>query len=104
MCLNGDSSKCTGESEMYEISEYLTGMETAGITNLGLALGLKYTRLKNNSNSPTFLLETIHGWLQKQDNVKETPTWRTLVNALDSKGVGQKGIADKIAKDKCIHN
>lgn len=39
-----------------------------------------------------------------EDNVakKGNPTWRTLIDALISKGVGQTGIAAKIAKDKGI--
>ena len=89
---------------MAEISEYLGGMITASILNLGTVLGLNFIKLKNNMKSETFLLDTIYSWLQKEDNVakKGNPTWRTLVDALTSKGVGQTGIAAKIAKDKGI--
>ena len=92
----------TGEKDMLEISEYLDGMENAQILKLGFVLGLNYTKLKNNKNSDTFLLDTIHSWLQKEDNVvnKGKPSWRTLINALKSKSVGQTGIADQIADDK----
>jgi len=95
----------TGGSDMPEISSYLDGMENAKILNLGMVLGLNFTKLKNNmSTSPTFLLDTLHSWLQKEDDVmaKGIPTWRALVNALKSRGVGQGGIAAKIAKDQGI--
>ena len=96
--------KHTGESDMAEISKYLGGMTTPNILYLGTILGLNYIKLKNNMKSETFLLDTIYSWLQKEDNVANTgnPTWRTLVDALISKGVGQTGIADQIAKDKNI--
>ena len=89
---------------MAEISAYLGRMESAKILNLGMVLGLDYIKLKNNMSSETFLLDTIYAWLQKEDNAanKGNPTWRTLVNALKSKGVGQTGIAAEIAKDKNI--
>ena len=89
---------------MVEISAYLGGMETAKILNLGMALGLKFIRLKNNMNSQTFLHETVYAWLQKEDGVmkKGNPTWRTLVIALNSNGVGQTGIATEIVKDRGI--
>ena len=55
-------------------------------------------------STSTFLLDTLHSWLQKEDDVmaKGIPTWRALVNALKSRGVGQGGIAAEIAKDHGI--
>ena len=52
--------------------------------------------------SATFLLDVIHSWLQKEDNVEKSgkPTWRNLVDALKSKGVGQTDIANQIAEEK----
>ena len=91
----------TGESDMLAIEAYLGGMENTKILKLGMALGLNYTKLKNKMNFDTFRLDMIHAWLQKEDNVGN-PTWRTLVNVLNSKEVGQTGIAAKIAKDKGI--
>ena len=89
---------------MAEISMYLGGMATPNILTLGTVLGLNYIKLKNNMKSETFLLDTIYSWLQKEDNVTNTgnPTWKALVDALNSKGVGQAGIAANIAKDKGI--
>ena len=89
---------------MAEISAYLGRMATTKILNLGMVLGLDYIKLKNNMNSETFLLDTIYSWLQKEDDAvnKGNPTWQTLVNALNSKGVGQTGIANEIVKDKRI--
>ena len=92
----------TGETDMVEISTYLGEMEAAKILNLGVVLGLSYIKLKDKMMSGTFLLDVIHSWLQKEDQVekKGKPTWRNLVNALQSKGIGQTGIANEIAKDK----
>lgn len=94
----------TGRSDMPEISSYLDGMGNAKILNLGVVLGLDFTKLKNNMSTSTFLLDTLHSWLQKEDDVmaKGIPTWRALVNALKSRGVGQGGIAAEIAKDHGI--
>ena len=87
---------------MIEISTYLGEMEAAKILNLGVVLGLSFINLKNKMKSETFLLDVIHSWLQKEDQVekKGKPTWRNLVNALRYKGIGQTGIADQIARDK----
>ena len=87
---------------MIEISTYVCPMEAANILNLGVVLGLSYIKLKDKMKSETFLLDVIHSWLQKEDQVekKGKPTWRNLVNALQSKGIGQTGIANQIAKDK----
>ena len=94
----------TGESDMLAIKAYLGGMENTKILELGMALGLNYTKLKNKMNFDTFRLDTIHAWLQKEDNVLNVgnPTWRTLVNVLNSEEVGQTGIAAEIAKHKGI--
>lgn len=77
-------------------------METAKILNLGMLLGLKFINLRNKMTSATFLLDVIHSWLQKEDNVEKRgkPTWRNLVDALKSKGVGQTDIANQIAEEK----
>ena len=94
----------TGETDMVEISVYLGEMENTKILNLGVVLGLSFINLKNKMSSGTFLLDVIHSWLQKEDNVGKMgkPTWRNLVNALRSKGIGQTAIANQIAKDKGI--
>ena len=91
----------TGEHDMADISDYLNGMDAAKVVKLGVALGLNFSSLKNNMNSGTFLQDTIHAWLQKEDDVMKRgkPTWKTLVKALES--IGQTGIATEIAKKKC---
>ena len=96
--------KHTGENDMAEISKYLGGMTTANVLKLGTALGLSFSKLRNNMRSEIFLHDTIYSWLEKEDNVTNTgnPTWKTLVDALNSEGVGQAGIAAVIAKDKGI--
>ena len=94
----------TGETDMVEISMYLGAMENTKILNLGVVLGLSFINLKNKMNSGTFLLDMIHSWLQQEDNVgkRGKPTWRNLVIALHTKGIGQTTIANQIAKDKGI--
>ena len=86
---------------MADISAYLNRIDAAKVVNLGVALGLNYTSLKNNMNSGTFVNDTIYAWLQKEDDVMERgkPTWKTLVKALKSEG--QTGIATEIEKKKC---
>ena len=86
---------------MADISAYLHRIDAAKVVNLGVALGLNFTSLKNNMNSGTFVNDTIYAWLQKEDDVmkKGKPTWKTLVKALNS--VGQTGIATEIEKKKC---
>ena len=89
---------------MFDISSYLRRMEKVKILELGMALGLKFIDLRNKMNSETFLYDTIYSWLQKEDDVikKGNPTWRTLINALNSKEIGQTGTAAEIVKNKGI--
>ena len=77
-------------------------MEKTHIYNLGLVLGLKQTKLKALRDSDSFLDDAISAWLRKEDQVTEKgePSWTVLINALKHPRVGQRGIADKIAKDK----
>ena len=90
-----------GEHDMTDISAYLNRIDAAKVVKLGVELGLNFTSLKNNMNSGTFVNDTIHAWLQKEDDVMERgkPTWKTLVKALNS--VGQRGIAAEIKMKKC---
>ena len=48
-----------GEHDMTDISAYLNRIDAAKVVNLGVALGLNYTSLKNNMNSGTFVNDTI---------------------------------------------
>ena len=56
---------------MIEISTYVCPMEAANILNLGVVLGLSYIKLKDKMKSETFLLDVIHSWLQKEDQVEK---------------------------------
>ena len=86
---------------MADIAGYLCRMDTEKVLSLGVELGLRFISLKNKMNSATLLHDTIHAWLQKEDDVMKTgkPTWKTLVKALNS--IGQTGIATEIEKKKC---
>ena len=92
----------SGESDLLDITDYLLFMEKTHIYNLGLVLGLKHTKLKALRDSDSFLDDAISAWLRKEDQVTEKgePSWTVLINALKHPRVGQRGIADKIAKDK----
>ena len=48
-----------GEHDMTDISAYLNRIDAAKVVNLGVALVLNYTILKNNMNSGTFVNDTI---------------------------------------------
>ena len=71
-----------------------------------MVLGLDHSKLKANMNSPTFLYDVIHAWLQKEDHVEEKgePSWTTLVKALKQRRVGQTGVANRIMKDKGLND
>ena len=94
--------KHAGEAYIFDISNYLNKLNKAELHNLGMALGLSYTRLTEMKNYPTFCADMVAAWISKLDFVQTRgmPTWRNLVTAL--RKVGQNGIANKIMKDEGI--
>ena len=68
--------------------------------NLGVALGLSYSKLKTIEsdyprNAPRCLTEMLIAWLRSNSQ----PSWRGLVLALESPLVNRVDIADTIAKE-----
>ena len=86
--------------QVADITDCLVDMQRDNIYNLGLALRLDYTKLKDMMGSHSFREDVIAAWLQKEDNVREEPTWTVLIEALKDPRVKQMGIANKIAKDR----
>ena len=85
-----------------DITSYLHELNKPAVCNLGLVLGLGYTRLQGMMDSPTFLQDMLAAWLQRVDNVQQVgvPTWKKLVEALKDPIVGQNGISTNIEQDK----
>lgn len=95
-----------GESDVFEVCEYLHGLDKRSMFSLGLCLGLSYAKVENMLQSQTYREDIVAAWIQRQDQVlKKTgaPTWQTLVKALENPQVGQGGIASDISRDKNIH-
>jgi len=90
----------SGDDDFLEITEYLIDLEKTDVYNLGLVLGLSRRKVVAKMESKTFLDDIITAWLQKEDQVKEEPSWTVLVSALKHCRVGKTGIATNIAKDK----
>ena len=90
------------EKSTPDIMRYLKTMGRAGVTNLGLVLGLQYTTI-NDLLGDAFLTDVVTQWFGKAENVlsKGTPSWRSLVKGLRDKLVQQNGIANKIAEEHC---
>jgi len=91
-----------GIEDLAEITVYLHPLGRTAVFNLGLVLGLDYSRLKSLIETSNFLNEMLADWLQRVDQVQKagTPTWRRLEEALRDPRVGQNGIASKIEQDK----
>lgn len=89
-------------SDLLEITEFLSSLEKTHVLKLGLALGLDYVHLKNMMDSSTFLYDVVSAWLRREDNVNKRglPSWKTLIEALKHRSVGQNGIAAKIEQEK----
>ena len=91
-----------GLGDLHQISSYLHDIPYESSLCLGLALGLSYTKLQKKEKA-TFLLEMLSMWLREEDDVIKfgPPTWKTLVDALRDKTVGQNGIAQTIEENHC---
>ena len=91
-----------GIENLADITSYLLTLDKVGVINLGLVLGLSFSRLKTMIDSQTFRQDMLAAWLEKVDYVLQTgaPTWKRLVEALKDPRVGQNGLASKIEQDK----
>ena len=92
----------TGTEDLGDITSYLHKLDKTAVCNLGLVLGLDYTRLQGMMDSPTFLQDMLAAWLQRVDKVQQVglPTWKKLMEALRDPRVGQNGISTNIEQDK----
>ena len=95
----------TAEEDITDVDEYLQELTAPHLFNLGIALGLKYTRLKNmQASSPaSFSTDLTYQWIEGVDQVKSKgkASWGRLVEALRTKKLGQTGLADRIQLEKC---
>ena len=93
-----------GDDDLFDIKCYLDDLEVTQIYNLGLALGLSQRKVKKMKESDTFLDDVLAAWLRREDAVEKrgSPSWKTLVVALQHKLLGQTGIASDICRDKGI--
>ena len=70
--------------------------------NIGMMLNVPYHKRKEFEDEKNPLVEIINYWLN--GNVKDVPvTWRSIVAALESDSVDEKGLAKAIA-DKYCHS
>ena len=93
------------ESDIFEITGYLSDLDGTNFYHLGLCLGLRHSSIKDMLRSDTYRADVIAAWLRMEGDVHKRsgiPTWRSLVKALKNNQVGQKGIARKISRDKNI--
>ena len=91
-----------GMEDLAEIISYLHPLDEIAVFNLGVILGLNYSRLKALVDTPTFLQDMLAGWLHGVDHVLSTgvPTWKRLVEALRDPRVCQEGLAILIEQNK----
>lgn len=91
-----------GLQDIAEITAYLHPLDRKTVFNLGIVMGLDYSRLKPLIDSTNFLTEMVASWLQRVDLVQKAgvPTWRRLMEALRDPRISQNGIASEIEKDK----
>ena len=83
--------------DLLDVLKQLTTLNRSKFWNLGLELGLKPSTLDNHEHTSTkdeFWRNVILAWLNQEDNVK--PSWRSLIDALQSDLVSGKPIAQNI--------
>ena len=80
--------------DLNDVCKFLNDIDQQGLVQLGVALGLNHPKITRMKVLPE---DMVASWLRKEDNVltmSGEPTWKSLVNALESKG--QMGIANRI--------
>ena len=80
------------------VKRFLKHLANTEMRNVGVNLGLSYTRLKN-FREESVLDDTISSWLRKDDYVTDTsgsPSWQSLIKALEE--AGHTGVAANIRK------
>ena len=87
----------TASDDLLDVLKQLTTLNRSKFWNLGLELGLKPSTLDNLQHTSTkdeFWQNVILAWLNQEDNVK--PSWRSLIDALESEFVLERPIAQQI--------
>ena len=87
-------------AELRDVNSYLKLLDTPDLYKLGTELGLNFTKLKKVPGQE-LPLELAERWLREDDNVHKTsgtPTWGSLINALQT--TGATGVADRIEREK----
>ena len=87
----------TASDDLRDVLKQLKTLDQSEFWNLGLELGLKPVTLNNLQHTSTkdeFWRNVILAWLNQEDNVK--PSWRSLIDALESDLVSGRPIAQKI--------
>ena len=88
----------TASDDLLEVLEQLTTLTQGKFWKLGLKLGLissTLDKLKDSYNSDEFGQHVMQAWLNQEDKVTDT-SWRSLVDALESKLVMERVVAQQI--------
>ena len=88
----------TASDDLLDVLEQLTTLTQGKFWKLGLKLGLiasTLDKLKDSCSSDEFGQHVMQAWLNQEDKVKET-SWRSLVDALESKLVMERVVAQQI--------
>ena len=89
---------CTASDDLLDVLEQLINLSRSKFWKLGLKLGLKSSNLdnlKDSCKSDDFGQSVMKAWLNQEDNVKQ-PSWRSLVDALESNYVMERVTAQNI--------
>ena len=84
-------------ADHYSITRYLRDLSNEELMDLGGALGLRYSHLRNMSRP--LLNELVAAWLNREDDVLSAtgdPSWARLIQALTD--INQPGIAKDISE------
>ena len=88
----------TASDDLLDVLEQLINLRENKFWKLGLKLGLKSSNLdnlKDSCKSDDFGQSVMKAWLNQEDNVKQ-PSWRSLVDALESNYVMERVTAQNI--------
>lgn len=73
-------------SDLVDVTDYLIDLDKNNIYHLGIVLRLSPTVVKDwkdEHEKTIFLDKVISAWLRMEANVRQKPTWKVLVEALN---------------------
>ena len=85
-------------ADHFKVTQVLKALDNKQLIHLGTALGLEYPHLKRMQTLPE---DMVAAWLNMKDEVMDTsgtPTWSSLVKALED--TNQKDVASRIKEGK----